>query len=257
MGNKYSVCGGVLLLLVATNLIGVGWAATARGPARSYRGEARRRRAGIRAQIGGEEQMFAAQKHKVELANKVKKLAEKGAEFVFDSKEKVDAVFRCTACKRAVSALGKAIVGRLEIGRRRVAKGRPESRVGTRGKVRKRIRRLIEEVCRSPEITKDQNMAEQCPIFIQASGGRLEDMFLDHCDPDEESFEDDVNSEEVCRSVLLTDPDTCAPGVKSMDDLLADRINRGRTREAAERARCCSEKRKEARERQSERRIGR
>ena len=42
------------------------------GAARAYRGEAKRRRASIQAQIGGEEAMFEAHARKVELAHKVK-----------------------------------------------------------------------------------------------------------------------------------------------------------------------------------------
>jgi hypothetical protein len=222
----------IALFLLGALSTGVGQAATARGPARAYRGEAKRRRAGIQAQIGGEEEMFEAHAKKVELALKVKELAKKGAEFVFDSKEKVDAVFRCTACKKAVGILGKDIVGRLKIGRERQQEGRKKKkkkkkkkRTATRGKIRKHIRALIEGVCARSEITKDQNTAGQCPLFIQASAGSIEDMFLDHCDPEGEYFEDDIDTEEVCRSVVLTDAGTCAPGVKSMDELLAGRIN--------------------------------
>ena len=217
------------LFLLGVLVCRVGQAATARGPARSYRGEARRRRAGIQAQIGGEEEMFEAHAKRIELTHKVKELADKGAEFVFDSKEKVDAVFRCTACKKAVRILGAKIVGRLEIGRGRKqgkkGKKMKQRRKATRGKIRKRIRDIIHGVCSNSQITKDQNTAEQCPLFIEANSGGLEDMFLDHCDPEGEYFEDDVNSDEVCRSVVLTDTDTCPPGVKSINELVAGRIN--------------------------------
>ena len=201
-------------------------AATARGPSRSYRGEARRRRSGMpQALIGGQEEVFEGHKRTLELRHKVKELANKGTEFVFDSKEKVDAVFRCTACKRVVSALSLDIVGRLQIGRpKKKAKG-TKRMTASRGKIRMRIRALIESICSRTEIMGDKNTVEQCPFFIKASAGSLEDMFLDRCDPEDEFFEEDVDTEEVCRSTVLTDEHTCPPGVLSMEGLLAKRIN--------------------------------
>ena len=185
--------------------------AVTRGPARSNRG------AGVNndhAVIGGES-IIAQSIQNANTMRRIQKAATEGEEFVFKSKEQVDAVFRCTACYLSIPYLSKQVVGRFEI-------GRPVS--SNRIEVRDTVARVVKQVCQtSKQIKKDPPVMEACHSFIKDNVENLIDLLVLRTDPTEEVFESDLTAQ-ICRHSDEIDDQTCPPGIPSMADLLQNRF---------------------------------
>ena len=185
--------------------------AVARGPARSNRGASVNH---DHAVIGGEG-IIARSIQNANTMRRIQKAATKGEEFVFKSKEQVDAVFRCTACHLSIPYLSKQVVGRLEI-------GHPVS--SNRIEVRDTITRVVKQVCQTSEqIKKDPPVMEACHSFIKDNVENLIDLLVLRTDPTEEMFESDLTAH-ICRHSDEIDDRTCPPGIPSMADLLQNRF---------------------------------
>jgi hypothetical protein len=185
--------------------------AVARGPARSYRTD---RLNTDHAVLGGES-IIAQSIRTKETMHRIEKAAKKGEEFVFDSKEKVDAVFRCTACYRAIPYLSQRIVGRFEIGRPKTF-----DRVTARDSIRKVVKNLCVD---AEQISKDPPIKEGCIDFVADNIENLIDLLLLRSDPEDELFESDLPAS-ICRDPEEIDTRTCPPGTPSMGDLLQNRF---------------------------------
>ena len=63
--------------------------------------------------IGGEEKAIIGHASKLRLQMEAKKLAEEKTEFVVNSKEELEGIMKCTACKRVILSFHNQILGRV------------------------------------------------------------------------------------------------------------------------------------------------
>ena len=236
----------LLLSLLLLAITPIPTTPVARGPPRSYRS---RRTNKDHVVLGGEILAMQKAKRSHETLQRLENAAKKGEEFVFDSKEKVDAVFRCTSCYLSIPHLSSLVVGRLELQEKKSSVAKSKER----NDMREKIRAMVRQTCTEDEsIHKDPPVLEACAGFVHDNEENLVDLLLLRTDPEDEMFEVDLSSVTVCRDPNEIDEMTCAPGVPSMGDLLAQRFQEEDEKKQEEETRKFQLKREKEKEKEKE-----
>ena len=157
--------------------------------------------------VGGAEPGMATVDEKIKLRMKANRLAQEKTEFVVNSKEELEGIMDCTACKRVVLALNRLIVGRIS------------SEHFKNG--RERLKGIVAKICEQEAITKTKEILKSCERFVGENTDILLEAYLPRTLVDHELFEELFSVTHFCR----TETTFCPPGVKSLDELLGQRID--------------------------------
>ena len=170
--------------------------------------------------IGGEEKAMTVTAQKLRLQMEAQKLADEKTEFVINSKEELEGIMKCTACKRVILQLHSQILGRIAFTDKDSSKKR-----------KKVLKKIINKVCTHETIASTPEIITGCNEFIETHDRLLLEVYLPRATKDDDVFEERFPVTQFCRYETTA----CPKGIKSLDELLGKKIDEQRASEAATR----------------------
>jgi len=171
--------------------------------------------------IGGAEKAIIGHTSKLRLQMEAKKLAEEKTEFVVNSKEELEGIMKCTACKRAILSLHNQILGRVSTSSGRSIK-----------KTKKVVLKIIKKVCKQETITSTPEIVVGCNEFVKENKKLLLEAYLPRCIEEDDLFEERFPVTQFCRFETTA----CPKGIQSLDELLGKKIDEQRAADAADKS---------------------
>ena len=114
-------------------------------------------------------------------------------------------MFLCTACRRGITALNKAIVGRVSTEEQSYKAAKAQ------------VRSIVDNICdTSRRLTKDPPVQKGCKKFVGAELPLLVKAFMPHVDVDRDVFEEPLDAYSFCSEQTAA----CPEGVLSFDELV-------------------------------------